>query len=858
MQIILPVLLAISQTAPPQAPQTANAIFSPVPASEFTHYFDSSTADLERNVYTNTDLFGFNGEFDTLSQAQTISIELFGGKTVSAHLEHFEHAYGGGYNLRYSIPSAEYGLALFSVMDEEVHATIDLNHEKYRLFPVGDGQATLQLVDSSLNPQCATEPGSNPNHIDPLQNGNNNGNGVRYHAFTVDVMAVYSPEAYSNYTNQNQMYSLINLANFEANTAYSISGAHQRLHLVHIGALMAPEPSTSSWSANRDSLTDPADGVWDEVHAWRDEFGADMVIGIVEVASGGGTSGIATVMESMNSSWESTAFSIVSWEYATTYYSYTHELGHGMGLRHTSIEVSVLPSVNTYCAGYSNGVYRTLMNKSSGTRVLQLSNPLVPFPSGGQSGASSYSENAQTLNETVAYTRNFRLNTDFGTKITTTYSGAEMWAGHLFDITPKEDISITRIDQNLAALAGYSIDMDVYWCDGSYVGKEYDSSQWQLLDSASASALGSGLPTIYIIDGSAITFEAGFTYGIYIDLPNLAGLMTTPGANDPHQNDDIRIDCGSGRGFGGWSGPAIPDKTWNGTLHYQAAAGKHNADTNWNSTNAQAGGFMVDVEVNSDIRVNSFEVNIDDNGDTGVCTVDVYMRQGSYLGSENDRHAWTFIGSDPLTRASPIGTPTRVVLGKAHYEPSNGNGAFDYLDLVAGQTYSFYFHLSSAANSMQRFAYYSVPYTAGNSDITILSGVGRNTTAAPFNGLIYSPRGWSGGINYTASGHTPHIEVDDFVTMALAPGVIQVSKATPNSEVKFALSVSGNGPITTAYGLLALTPPLIILRSIITDDSGDGVLYLHPPSSAAGWQVWFAGLDMASGVITNGATIVIQ
>jgi len=48
------------------------------------------------------------------------------------------------------------------------------------------------------------------------------------------------------------------------------------------------------------------------------------------------------------------------------------------------------------------------------------------------------------------------------------------------------------------------------------------------------------------------------------------------------------------------------------------------------------------------------------------------------------------------------------------------------------------------------------------------------------------------------------------------------------------------------------------LRSIITDDSGDGVLYLHPPSSAAGWQVWFAGLDMASGVITNGATIVIQ
>lgn len=860
MQIASLAILVLSQTTSSQPPQTANEIFTAVPAAEFTHFFDSDTADLERNVYINSELFGFDGEFDPANQAQTISIELFGGQKVIAHLEHFEAAYGGGYNVRYSIPSAEYGIALFSVLDKEVHATIDFNHDKYKLFPVGDGQATLQLVDDSINPQCATEDGSPSTHFSPEQNNNNNGNGGRYHEYTVDVMAVYSPEARAKYTTTSQVYSLINLANFEANTAYAISGAHQRLRLVHIGALTDSEPSTSSWSTNRDALTDPADGVWDEVHAWRDEFGADMVIGIVVVPSGGSTTGIATVMESLSSSWQSTAFSIVSWQYATSYYSYTHELGHCMGLRHSAGEVSSYSSVNTYCAGYSNGSYRTLMNKSSGTRVLQLSNPSVDFVDGTASGVSGSSENAQSLNETVAYTHHFRSYVDHGSKITTSFDGAEIWVGHLFDIAPKEDISITRIDQNMAALAGLSIDMEVYWCEDTYLGKENDVSQWQLIDSDTAISMGPGVPTVFNIDGSDISFEAGNTYGIYIHFPNLAGLMVTPGPNDPHQNNDIRIECGAGRGFGGWSGTAVGDKTWNGTLHYSGAPGDHNADTNWSATSPQAGGFMVDVEAHSDIRVNSFDLNIDSNGDTGVFTVDVYMRQGSYVGNEFDPHSWTYIGSDPLSWINSVGTPTRVVLSKSHYEVSNGNGGFDHIDLAAGQIYSFYFNLSSAANTAQRFAYYGTPDVGGNSDITILPGVGRGGTSAPFNGVVYSPRGWSGGINYTSLESDAHIELDDWRTtwFGINDGVIQVSNATPNNEVKLALSTRGGGPITTSYGLLPLTPPLVFLSSVFTDGSGNGRSVVPFPSAAAGYQVWVAGLDVGAGVITNGATIVIQ
>ena len=855
------ILLSLVQA---QSPQRANDIFTSVTPAEFSYYFDSDTAAIQRNVFINTDLFGHNGEFDPAQQAQSIQIELFGNRRVTAYLEDSQQAYERGYTLRYSIPSHEYGMALFSVYNDEVEATIHLDDELYLLHPVGNGQASLELTDQTLNFECGTDDSSAS--TPPIPGQNNNDDNIRYHEFTIDVMTVYTQEALSHYSNRDAMYALINLAIFEANTAYSLSGAYQRLRLVHIGELFDPEPSdptlsdTNEWGLVRDALHD-VDGVWDEVHSWRDDYGADFVIGITEVLTGGNVVGKAYVMQTLSTSNEVDAFSVVRWSSAAGYHSYTHELGHCMGLRHDSGEVASYTSVNSYCAGHDDGgSYRTLMNKNSGTRVLQLSNPSVDFPNGNPSGVSGVSENALTLNETVPYTAAFRAHVDYGTEISTTYSGSEIWVGHFFDMTPKEDISITQIDQNLAALVGLSIDMELYWREGSYVGVENDISQWNLLDSSSTISAGQGLPSVFPIDGSDISFEAGVTYGIYLDLPLPAGLLVTPTSDIVvHQNDDIRIESGAGRGFGGWGGSAVTNKIWNGTLHYEAAAGDHNADTEWWSTSAQAGGFMVDVLPNIDMRINSFDLNIDHNGDTGSCTVDIYMRTGSFAGNEYDVHEWTFLGSDPLTIAQAVGTPTRVVLSKEFFESPSNNGSFNHLDLNSGVTYSFYFVLSSAQNSAQRFAYYGTAQNEGNSDISILPGIGRNTDV-PFNGTVYSPRGWSGGINYTSLEPGPHLELDDFYTtwFGLNSGTIQVSNATPNAEVKIALSINGDGPMTTAYGALALSPPLRILSSIFTDNNGNGVSTISPPSAAQGWQVWLAGLDFSSLILTNGATIVIE
>ena len=84
------ILLSLVQA---QSPQRANDIFTSVTPAEFSYYFDSDTAAIQRNVFINTDLFGHNGEFDPAQQAQSIQIELFGNRRVTAYLEDSQQAY---------------------------------------------------------------------------------------------------------------------------------------------------------------------------------------------------------------------------------------------------------------------------------------------------------------------------------------------------------------------------------------------------------------------------------------------------------------------------------------------------------------------------------------------------------------------------------------------------------------------------------------------------------------------------------------------------------------------------------------------------------------------------------------------
>jgi hypothetical protein len=86
---------------------------------------------------------------------------------------------------------------------------------------------------------------------------------------------------------------------------------------------------------------------------------------------------------------------------------------------------------------------------------------------------------------------------------------------------------------------------------------------------------------------------------------------------------------------------------------------------------------------------------------------------------------------------------------------------------------------------------------------------------------------------------------------------ISVLGASPFSVVWVAYSLKGDGPTTILGQTALLTPPISLLPALITDSSGDAMLYRMVPSSAAGVRVWFHAMDINALQLTNGLGLVV-
>ena len=77
-------------------------------------------------------------------------------------------------------------------------------------------------------------------------------------------------------------------------------------------------------------------------------------------------------------------------------------------------------------------------------------------------------------------------------------------------------------------------------------------------------------------------------------------------------------------------------------------------------------------------------------------------------------------------------------------------------------------------------------------------------------------------------------------------------------DVRSAYSTRGGGPISTVYGTVYMTPPIKNLPNRNTDAVGEATLPLSLGISTAGLSVWFQGLDLSTGTLTNGVAVTIQ
>lgn len=229
----------------------------------------------------------------------------------------------------------------------------------------------------------------------------------------LDVLFVYSPATSTRYGGVSGVQALIQEAVASANTGYINSGVHARVRVAHSQQVAFTETGSLSDALSR--LAGTADGSMDEVHALRDQYGADLVVLLEEDT---GSCGIGYQMSAVGTAFAPWAFSVVS-SACVANFSVAHEIGHNMGCLHNR-EDTTLTGAFPYSYGHrlcttDGSGFRTVMSynctATSVPRVNYFSNPNITFnglPTGVPSTDALPCDNTQSLNRTAHTVAAFR------------------------------------------------------------------------------------------------------------------------------------------------------------------------------------------------------------------------------------------------------------------------------------------------------------------------------------------------------------------------------------------------------------------------------------------------------------------
>lgn len=206
------------------------------------------------------------------------------------------------------------------------------------------------------------------------------------------VLMLYTQSATSAAGGTNQIRAIAQQAIDVSNTSYANSGLDVRAVLAERLAVTYDE--SSGFDDALDALTSTTDGVLDQVHAWRDQYQADLVSMLI---NNGQYCGLAWLSPTN----QARGFSTVNWSCAADNLSSPHEMGHNMGCGHDAANGN---GVFAYSHGWrfntSSGQLRTVMAYAPGTRVAVFSSPLVTYQS-VVTGNAATADNVRTIRETI-------------------------------------------------------------------------------------------------------------------------------------------------------------------------------------------------------------------------------------------------------------------------------------------------------------------------------------------------------------------------------------------------------------------------------------------------------------------------
>lgn len=349
----------------------------------------SSVGDIrDRRTTLRVETVGIN--IDALETAKTITVDLPTAPGLQARLKRLDKRGARNFSWYGELPG-DPGTITLVVRGRKVTGTIRTNKDLYRVLSVGGDAHALIQIDERAFPQ---------DHPDGMHDGVNpagampkaQSRAADVGSPVIDVLVAYTANAEKK---AGDIGGLIQLAIDETNQAYINSGINPRVRLVHTHKVNYKEGS-KSWDTMVTHLRKKTDTHMNEVHTLRDQFGADVVVLIVDQDD---SCGIADRIMAT----ESSAFAVANWDCATGYYTFGHEIGHLQGTRHDP----ATDSTNTpfaYGHGYRyKSAWRTAMayDCSNGCPRLQyFSNPNVLYK-GIPMGTTSRSHNARVINETA-------------------------------------------------------------------------------------------------------------------------------------------------------------------------------------------------------------------------------------------------------------------------------------------------------------------------------------------------------------------------------------------------------------------------------------------------------------------------
>ena len=231
---------------------------------------------------------------------------------------------------------------------------------------------------------------------------------------TVDVMIVYDSTAKSWVDSNGGMNAFAADAVARMNQATINSGVNLTFRLAHADVVSYTYSGDSSLGLDLDRLTAGSSTYnMDVVHTWRNTYGADLVVMLVDTGFDWGTVGLGWLLTSAAGQ-PNYAYSVCAIQSVADSHTMTHEVGHNFGCDHAKhmLPASAAgPGIFSYSAGwYFTGTnstkYCTIMaygNDGYGNTYVEapyFSSPLVSYQ-GTLTGSAADGDNARTLRNTM-------------------------------------------------------------------------------------------------------------------------------------------------------------------------------------------------------------------------------------------------------------------------------------------------------------------------------------------------------------------------------------------------------------------------------------------------------------------------